>query len=521
MSESLRDKLRRLRREDGARAPASEAPSKPHDAPSDGAAETPDAAPLVPRLDTLAASLARRGERLGKHLERRAEVRALRGADATRDERSRHANATPNAMPNATPNATPNGAASPASSALDVPTTSGVPNALERCARSGVLARTTALAREHAHGAWRLDAALAADANTLALLAKDDALGSLDLRDALFLDTETTGLSGGAGTYVFLVGLGAFTERGFEVWQGFLEDPAAERALLAETAERIARAPLLVTFFGKSFDRHRLEDKMRLHGVTPPFAKKPHLDLYHPLRRLYGKALPDGRLKTMERALCGVRRPNDLPGSFAPAAWFDFLAERPHRLEGVFAHNHDDVLSLVTLAAHAGRECASASNVLVRVDESVQVRDPKAALHAHDAVDAAELPHEPALRALGLARLLAERREHAAALEHLARARADAPPALSRSVALETCALQLRLRRPAEARAALEPFLDAALDVETALAHVALLQVEHRARIGLRAGELERLEAWIERHTVGRQHARLCSGLRRITPGNR
>ena len=183
----------------------------------------------------------------------------------------------------------------------------------------------------------------------LALCARDPSLADASLADALYLDTETTGLSGGAGTYVFLVGLGSFTPAGFEVWQGFLADPAHERALLAEVAERIARAPLLVTFFGKSFDRHRLEDKMRMHGVTPPFTGKPHLDLYHPLRRLHGASLPDARLRTMEHALCGVERADDLPGSFAPAAWFDFLAGRAHLLEGVFAHNADDVLSLVTL----------------------------------------------------------------------------------------------------------------------------------------------------------------------------
>lgn len=62
---------------------------------------------------------------------------------------------------------------------------------------------------------------------------------------------------------------------------------------------------------------------------------------------------PD-RLRTLERALSGVERSNDLPGSFAPAAWFDFLAGRAHRLEGIFRHNLDDVLSLVTLVAHLG-----------------------------------------------------------------------------------------------------------------------------------------------------------------------
>ncbi len=193
----------------------------------------------------------------------------------------------------------------------------------------------------------------------LALLTGDDSLADLDLEEAVYLDTETTGLSGGAGTYVFLVGLGRFEQRGadsgFECWQGFLHGPGDEAALLAECARRIADSSGVVSFFGKSFDRHRLEDKMRLCGVEPPFEGVPHLDLYHPCRRLYREAYTDGRLKTMERELCGVMREDDLPGSQAPAAWFDFLGDRPHQLEGVFRHNLDDVLSLVTLAAHLGR----------------------------------------------------------------------------------------------------------------------------------------------------------------------
>jgi uncharacterized protein YprB with RNaseH-like and TPR domain len=226
-----------------------------------------------------------------------------------------------------------------------------------RLADSGATtARTTLIPRDHAHGDARLERFLALDAAHLAALAKDERLAGCDLRRALFLDTETSGLSGGAGTYVWLVGLGRFLDGAdgrFELWQGFLAHPAKERELLAEAAARIAGASCLVTFFGKSFDRHRLEDKMRLFGVEPPFARVPHLDLYWPLRRAHRGKWSDCRLKTLERELCGVQRVDDLPGSFAPAAWFDFLASRPHRLEGVFRHNADDILSLVALATRA------------------------------------------------------------------------------------------------------------------------------------------------------------------------
>src|SRR5262249_23502452 len=156
---------------------------------------------------------------------------------------------------------------------------------------------------------------------------------------------------GGAGTHVYLVGIGRFDGDAFEVWQGFARGPEEEAALLASCADRIRASSGLVTFFGKSFDRHRLQDKMRVHRIDPPFAERAHFDLYRACRGLYGRAFEDGRLATMERELCGVARERDLPGSFAPAAWFDFLAGREHLLEEVFRHNFDDVSSLVALAA--------------------------------------------------------------------------------------------------------------------------------------------------------------------------
>lgn len=253
------------------------------------------------------------------------------------------------------------------------------------------------------HGSWRLAAVDQAVPADIAFVARDPALSSLDLRQAVFLDVETTGLSGGAGTTSFMVALGRFEGAGFHLWQGFLEGPEEERAMLHEVAERVAASSCVVSFFGKSFDRHRLEDKMRLHHLEPPFEARPHLDLYHPLHRLYSRSLPNGKLATLEQTLCDVARADDLPGSFAPEAWFDYLGGRAHRLEAVFQHNADDVLSLVTLAAHLGRSCAETDS------------------------EGRELSGSAPSRALGLAQLWSQAGEPAKALEHYQAAMQRAP----------------------------------------------------------------------------------------------
>ncbi|MCK6448600.1 MAG: ribonuclease H-like domain-containing protein [Planctomycetes bacterium] len=298
--------------------------------------------------------------------------------------------------------------------------TSGAPRDLEPCVNAfGTHAvRVRRLPDATRHGEWRLADLLSADMAELAWLALDDTLVSLAPSRALFLDIETTGLSGGAGTHVYMVGLARFDGGALEVWQGFARGPEEEPALLASTAERILASSFLVTFFGKSFDRHRLADKMRVHGIAPPFDARPHLDLYHPLRRLYGKAYPDGRLATLERELCGVARDADLPGSFAPAAWFDFLADRPHRLEAVFRHNFDDVQSLVVLCAHLARTRSGSTH------------------------DGAVLSGAIGARCAGLARLAARRRDWDDALRWLAAASGD----LRLPDDLEELAVELRAR---------------------------------------------------------------------------
>ncbi|MEM7308154.1 MAG: ribonuclease H-like domain-containing protein [Planctomycetota bacterium] len=339
--------------------------------------------------------------------------------------------------------------------------------------------------RDAEHGAVRLDEVAAVAPDAYRRFARDGGLDAIDLGRAVYLDIETTGLSGGAGTYPFLVALGRFTDGGFEVWQGFLRSPDEEPAMLHAAAERIGAASAIVSFFGKSFDRHRLEDKMRLHGVEPPFEGRPHLDLYHPCARLYRDGFPDGRLCTMERELCGVRREDDLPGAYAPAAWFDFLAGRPHRLEAVFRHNLDDVLSLVTLAAHLGRVAEETS------------------------ADGQALPGPAGLRALGLARLAADRGERDEALLWIERAiqRLDGPLRGPRTLRADLRRLTGDHER---ARGDYEALAEEAVDEHAVHALLQLAKdAEHRRRdLPAAAALCARARVLLEEGCTGRGYAR-------------
>ena len=103
----------------------------------------------------------------------------------------------------------------------------------------------------------------------------------------LFLDTETTGLAGGSGTYAFLVGLAWWGAGGLHVEQFFMRDLDEEHSLLLELSERMASRPVLVTFNGKSFDWPLLETRYRMTRAIPSFSPKLHLDLLHPARQLW------------------------------------------------------------------------------------------------------------------------------------------------------------------------------------------------------------------------------------------
>jgi len=185
----------------------------------------------------------------------------------------------------------------------------------------------------------------------------------------LFVDLETTGLAGGAGTYAFLVGCAWFGDGAFRTRQFFLSSFAAERVLLESVAAAAADSGTVVTYNGKSFDLPLIETRYALHRMPTPFAGLPHVDMLHPARRLWRNerhgaglgSMPgvEGagcRLTSLEAALCGYSREGDVPGFEIPSRYFHFVRSGDARgLEAVMEHNRLDLLSLALVTARAAR----------------------------------------------------------------------------------------------------------------------------------------------------------------------
>ena len=167
-----------------------------------------------------------------------------------------------------------------------------------------------------------------------------------------FLDTETTGLAGGAGTYAFLVGVGSIEPSGFRLRQFFMRDYGEEASQLFRLAEYLARFDVLITYNGKSYDQPLLETRFRMARARHPFDRMEHLDLLFGARRLWKLRLESCRLVDLENRILGVERQGDLPGEMIPYTYFEFLrTQEAFRVVPIFHHNAIDILSLACLTA--------------------------------------------------------------------------------------------------------------------------------------------------------------------------
>ena len=171
----------------------------------------------------------------------------------------------------------------------------------------------------------------------------------------LFLDTETTGLAGGTGTYAFLIGLAWWDAGGLQAEQFFMRDFSEEHSLLQELSQRIAERPVLVTFNGKSFDWPLLENRFTMTRSIAVPKLATHLDLLHPARALWKLRLGSVRLVELERQVLdaprlGWHRENDISSALIPQFYFDYLRGGPAEpLAAVVRHNQMDLRGLAAL----------------------------------------------------------------------------------------------------------------------------------------------------------------------------
>lgn len=175
---------------------------------------------------------------------------------------------------------------------------------------------------------------------------------AFDLRRCLFLDTETTGLSGGAGTVAFLVGLGYVQGSDFVVEQYLMRDYADEPEMLGQIARRMEDFDAVCSFNGKNFDLPLLETRFTMCRMRDSWRTLEQLDLLYPARRTWKLRIGSCRLSRVEAFILGQERADDLPGSEVPRRYFDYLRTGDLALlEDIVRHNRQDIATLGTLLA--------------------------------------------------------------------------------------------------------------------------------------------------------------------------
>jgi hypothetical protein len=194
---------------------------------------------------------------------------------------------------------------------------------------------------------------------------------------AAFIDTETTGLSTGAGTYVFLLGIGSYTNGVLTVRQYFLPAPEQEADFWSAALAELASFPLLVSFNGRTYDLPLINNRLTLMGMSP-LEPTLHLDLLYPARRLWRRVLQSCALKSLEEHRLDWRREGDVAGELIPRLYFDYLHYGDGEpLQAVLAHNRRDIISLFELTAQLAEACREPATGFQWAEEFFGLADAK------------------------------------------------------------------------------------------------------------------------------------------------
>lgn len=209
------------------------------------------------------------------------------------------------------------------------------------------------------HGGYSLGSALGVSARLLKLMGCDTGNSNIcGSGSFIFLDTETTGLSGGAGTVAFLIGAGLFEGDSFILRQYFMRDYDEEPAMLRAFNELLSKMQIkgLVTFNGRAFDWNILGNRFTFNRIKPALVDPVHLDLLFPSRRIWRLKLESCRLSSLEEKILGEYRADDIPGAMIPSVYFKYLEDRDATdIIKVISHNRADILSMVALMTKISR----------------------------------------------------------------------------------------------------------------------------------------------------------------------
>lgn len=200
------------------------------------------------------------------------------------------------------------------------------------------------------YGKISISSGLDISSEILTCLSRDAAFQALDLSTALFIDLETTGLSGGTGVIPFLVGMGFYKDEKFWVTQYFLGDPAEEDRMIQKLGTFFSQMNFqsVVSFNGKNFDMPLLETRFILHRQPCPLSGLPHLDFLYSARSLWKHKHESCRLYHLAREVVEADRSEDIPSAEIPWRYFQYLHTGNFDLiEPILYHNQEDILSLL------------------------------------------------------------------------------------------------------------------------------------------------------------------------------
>ncbi|MBM7703275.1 ribonuclease H-like domain-containing protein [Metabacillus iocasae] len=228
--------------------------------------------------------------------------------------------------------------------------------------------------------------------------------------ELFFFDTETTGLSGGTGTTIFLLGYAHILGDEVKVKQYFLPSPSAETALYYFFLRDINQFTTSIVYNGKSFDWPQVKTRHTLlRNELPPLPRLEHFDLLHPARRLWKHKLDSVKLTKVEEEVLEIKRQGDIPGYLAPMIYFDYVERKdPQGVFEVMKHNEHDILSLITLYIHLSNQLLQGASLSIKETYEVarwydQLGEKKVALPLYEDVSIKEQEeHDKAKMALAL-----------------------------------------------------------------------------------------------------------------------